>query len=301
MEGIDKERKRIKLLILAGGGVMGAIPAKFLMEAEDLYNTHTITHLAGTSIGGIEALYLATGKSPTMLYKDFCEAVPRIFKPKFIKGLFPLWRGSKYGNKEIEQFLKKCIPGKMGELKRKVIVPAINFKLEIPKIFHNLNGSVDMYYDAWKVGRATSAAPTYFDPYGQDILIDGGIIENIPLMTSIAILKSTEKVRLEDMDVFIVGTGSPDVNTGKTLKQVSGYWPWQWATKMLLPFVTKANEIASEHWGKNMGFHYFKYYNPIVVDGNISDVSMVTSGYLSECCESRIGEFRIEFKKFLEA
>ena len=77
------EGKRIKLLIIAGGGVFGAIPAKFLMEAEDLYNTHTITHLAGTSIGGIEALYLATGKSPTLLYKDFCEAAPKIFKPRF--------------------------------------------------------------------------------------------------------------------------------------------------------------------------------------------------------------------------
>lgn len=295
------EKKRIKLLILAGGGVFGAIPAKFLMEAEDLYNTHTITHLAGTSIGGIEALYLATGKSPTSLYKDFCEAAPEIFKPRFIKKIFPLWRGGMYGSKNIEAFLQKCIPGKMGALSKKVIVPAINFKLEIPKIFHNLEGSVDLYYDAWKVGRATSAAPTYFDPYGQDILIDGGIVENIPLMTSIAVLKSTERVKLEDMDVFIIGTGSPDVDASKTLKSVSNYWPWDWATKMLLPFVTKANEIASEHWGRNMGFHYFKYYNPIVINGSMDDAKLVTSGYLSECCESKIGEFRQEFKKFLEA
>ena len=103
------------------------------------------------------------------------------------------------------------------------------------------------------------------------------------------------------MDVFIIGTGSPDVDARKTLKSVSNYWPWQWATKMLLPFVTKANEIASEHWGQNMGFNYFKYYNPIVVDGKIDDISLITSGYLDECCESRIGEFRIEFKKFIEA
>lgn len=293
--------KRIKLLIIAGGGIFGAIPAKFLMEAEDLYNTHTITHLAGTSIGGIEALYLATGKSPTSLYKDFCESAAEIFKPRLIKRIFPLWRGGTYDSRNIEMFLKKCIPGKMGALTKKVIVPAVNFKLEIPKIFHNLEGSIDLYYDAWKVGRATSAAPTYFDPYSQDILIDGGIIENIPLMTSIAVLKSTERVRLEDIDVFIIGTGSPDVNASKTLKSVSDYWPWEWATKMLLPFVTKANEIASEHWGENMGFHYFKYYNPIVIDGRMDDVKLITSGYLSECCESRIGEFRQEFKKFLEA
>lgn len=295
------DNKRIKLLVIAGGGVFGAIPARFLMEAEDLYNTHIITHLAGTSIGGIEALYLATGKTPTSLYEDFCNAAPDIFKPKLIKKIFPLWKGSMYESKNIEEFLKKYIPCRMGELNRKVIVPAINFKLEIPKIFHNLEGSVDLYYDAWKVGRATSAAPTYFDPYGQDILIDGGIVENIPLMTSIATLKATEKVRLEDMDVFIIGTGSPDVDANKTLKSVANYWPWQWATKMLLPFVTKANEIASEHWGQNMGFHYFKYYNPIVISGNMDDPKLITSGYLDECCDSRIGEFRIEFLKFLEA
>jgi patatin-like phospholipase/acyl hydrolase len=293
--------KRIKLLIIAGGGIFGAIPARFLMEAEDLYNTHTITHLAGTSIGGIEALYLATGKSPTSLYRDFCEAAPEIFKPRLIKRIFPLWKGGTYESKNIESFLQKCIPGKMGALSKKVIVPAVNFKLEIPKVFHNLDGSIDLYYDAWKVGRATSAAPTYFDPYSQDILIDGGIIENIPLMTSIAVLKSTERVKLEDIDVFIIGTGSQDVDASKTLKTVSGYWPWEWASKMLLPFVTKANEIASEHWGENMGFHYFKYYNPIVINGAMDDVELITSGYLNECCDSRIGEFRQEFKKFLEA
>ena len=82
-------------------------------------------------------------------------------------------------------------------------------------------------------------AAQYFDPYGQDILIDGGIVENIPLMTSIAMLKSTERVKLEDMDVFIIGTGSPDVDASKTLKSVSNYWPWDWAYKNVVAVCNK--------------------------------------------------------------
>lgn len=294
-------RKRIKLLIVAGGGTFGAIPARFLAEVEDLMAGDVITHFSGTSIGGIEVLYLATGKSPSNLYYDFKNCVGEIFKIRPIKRFLPFWRGPKYPSKNIEKFLKEKIPGKMGDLKHKVVIPTINFKLEAPRIYHNLKGSDYLDYEAWKVGRKTSAAPTFFDPYGQDIEIDGGLLENVPLITAITKLKAKEGVMFEDMDVFIIGTGYKDVNTGKTLEQVKNYWPWTWGTKLLLPFATKANEIASEHWGYNIGFHYFKYYNPIAINGDMDDAELVTSGYLEECCEDYLGEFRKEFKQFIEA
>lgn len=295
------EEKKIKLLIVSGGGVFGLIPARFLLEVDDLMKHCPITHFSGTSIGGIEALYLATGKRPSQLYVDFKEKVSDIFKPRMIKRIMPLWRGPKYRACNIENFLQDCLPGKMGELKHKVVIPAINFKVETPRIFHNLEGSFDMNYEVWKVGRATSAAPYYFEPFSQDILIDGGLLENIPLMTAITKLKAKEGVRFENMDVFILGTGAKDVQMDKSLKEVAGYWPWQWATNMLLPFATKANEIASEHWGKNIGFNYFKYYNPIIINGEMDDSRLVTSGLLEESCDSHLGEFRAEFKKFLNA
>ena len=298
---IDTERKRVKLLILAGGGVFGLVPARFLVEVEDLLSENPITHFSGTSIGGIEALYLATGKCPSQLFSDFNQFASEIFKPRLIKRIFPLWKGAKYNSRGIEKFLKYCLPGQMKDLKHKAVIPAINFKVEVPRIFHNLNGSVDMNYEIWKVGRATSAAPYFFEPYGQDIMIDGGLLENVPLMTAVTKLKSKEGVRFEDMDIFILGTGYKDVDIDKTLKEVKGYWPWEWGIKMLLPYSTRANEMASEHWGKDMGFHYFKYYNPIVINGNIDDPSLVKSGILEECCDLYLGDFRKEFIKFLEA
>ena len=189
----------------------------------------------------------------------------------------------------------------MKELQKKVIVPAIDFKKEVPRIFHNLEGSDDMNYEIWKVARATSAAPYYFDPFGQDIFIDGGLLENIPLMTAITKMKNIEGVRFENMDIFIIGTGSSAVNKNKTLREVSRYYPWEWGTKLLLPFTTKSNEIATEHWGNELGFHYFNYFNPVVVEGALDDPELVTSGFLESCCESYLGSFRNEFKKFLDA
>lgn len=299
MEGASG--KRIKLLIIAGGGVFGMVPARFLLEVDDLMVDHPITHFSGTSIGGIEALYLALGKKPSQLYVDFKECITEIFTPRMIKRILPIWRGPKHNAANIEHFLQDSLPGTMGDLKYKVVIPAINFKIEMPRIFHNLNESVDLNYENWKVGRATSAAPSYFAPFSQDIMIDGGILENIPLMTAITKLKASEGVQFEDMDVFILGTGAKDVKMNKDLREVTNYWPWQWATNMLLPFATKANEIASEHWGKNLGFNYFRYYNPIIIDGRMDDPTLVTSGLLEDCCDSYLGQFRHEFKKFLDA
>lgn len=295
------ETKRVKLLICQGGGCRGIISIRFLLEVRDMFRDNPITHYSGTSIGGINVLYLARGKSIENLYDDFKEAAPKIFKPRLIKKIFPLWKGGRYPAENIEKFLQECIPGKMSDLQKKVIVPAINFKQEVPRIFHNLKGSCDMNYDIWKVARATSAAPYYFDPFGQDIFIDGGLLENIPLMTAITKLKRIEGVNFENMDIFIIGTGSVAVNKNKTLKEVKKYYPWEWGTKLLLPFTTKSNEIATEHWGRELGFHYFNYFNPVVVEGTLDDPDLVTSGFLESCCESYLGLFRNEFKKFLDA
>ena len=300
MENKD-EAKRIKLLICQGGGCRGIISIRFLLEVQDFLYNNPITHYSGTSIGGINILYLARGKSVENLYEDFKEAAPKIFKPRLIKKIFPLWRGGRYPSKNIERFLQECIPGKMRDLKKKVVVPCINFKLETPRIFHNLKGSCDMNYDIWKVGRATSAAPYYFNPYSQDIFIDGGLLENLPLMTSITKIKSSEGIRFENMDIFIIGTGGSAVDKNNTLKDVSEYYPWEWGTKLLLPFTTKSNEIASEHWGKELGFHFFRYFNPVICEGALDDPDLVTSGYLESCCDSYLGLFREEFKAFLDA
>lgn len=295
-----ENKKRIKLLIISGGGIFGIIPARFLMEVEDLLEQNPITHFSGTSIGGVAVLYLASGGKPKDFLEIFKKNSEKIFKPRFIKKVCPLWRGPKYNSNNIEKFLQEYLPGKMGDLKAKVVVPSINFRLEVPRIFHNLKDSVDLNYDVWKVARSTSAAPYYFDPYGQDVMIDGGLIENVPLITAITKLKSKEGVRLEDMDVLIVGTGMKDVED-KTLSTVQKYWPWEWGTKMLLPFTTKANEIASEHWGYDLGLHYFNYFNPVMINGSLDDTSLATSGILEDCCESYLGQFRQEFERFINA
>ena len=62
MENKD-EAKRIKLLICQGGGCRGIISIRFLLEVQDLLYNNPITHYSGTSIGGINILYLARGKS----------------------------------------------------------------------------------------------------------------------------------------------------------------------------------------------------------------------------------------------
>ena len=298
IDQIVPKKKRIKVLIIKGGGVFGMIPICFLQTINDIDWQDEIDFFGGSSVGGIIILYLATGKSPRGLYHEFKEAAPKIFQKRLIKKICPIFPGPMYGAKNIEDFLKKAMPYKMGDLIYKVIVPTINFKIEEPRIFDNLDGSIDLNYDVWKVARATSAAPTYFPAFGEDIFIDGGIIENLPVMTTFTTLRDRYGYDLKDIDVFLLGTGSKDV-VDKDLAQVNRYGYLQWATNLIAPFVTKANEIASKKWGENMGFGYFKYYNPIVIQGRLDDANLITNGKLEAYCESRLGEFRREFLKFL--
>lgn len=60
--------KKLKVLIISGGGVYGLIPAYFLHQIDIVSYLPQIDVISGTSIGGILALYLASHKDPSNLY-----------------------------------------------------------------------------------------------------------------------------------------------------------------------------------------------------------------------------------------
>ena len=93
----------------------------------------------------------------------------------------------------------------------------------------------------WKIARATSAAPMFYPPYSENILIDGGILENIPIITTASMVCKYYNMKPADLDVFAIGTGQTDKNLRRTKDEVSNYSKLDWAKNLLPIIITTGN------------------------------------------------------------
>lgn len=84
--------KPFRVLALDGGGLRGIFTAAVLCEAERVFGPafiESVDLLVGTSTGGIIALGLASGKTPSDLLGFYRNAGPRIFAhPRRIRQLW---------------------------------------------------------------------------------------------------------------------------------------------------------------------------------------------------------------------
>ncbi len=229
-----------RILSLDGGGIRGIIAAMILQEIENRVAIKTSKSasiadyfhmIAGTSTGGIMALGLA---SPT--HKMSAEQLVQFYE-KDGKNIFrrSLWRGvSSLGGLVDEKYdataLESTLQNKLGndrlsEVKNvDLLITAYEINKRDPFFFkswracgHDLKkGAKSAQYNFYlrDIGRATSAAPTYFEPtkvanvIGKDTysLIDGGVFANNPVMCALASAYHLYK-KADSYVVVSLGTG----------------------------------------------------------------------------------------------
>lgn len=251
-----------KVLVIAGGGIFGAIPAALLAGKFKEYPLlEKFDCFAGTSVGGMLAMCYASGTSAQNVLHDFKTLGRKAF-PKM-----PWWWRcnpfrTKYDNKPIEEVLRNILPMTLGELKAPVIVPTIDFQNNRPKVFDNLVKNEDHGREAWAVARATSAAPTYFPPFGS--FIDGGLMANLPILETAAALNHKLGIKYEDMEFMVVGTGRlPD--EARDMRKVRHWSRLHWVFP-LLHFMVRANELRSAFIAKQLGLGKLVIFNPVVIE-----------------------------------
>lgn len=128
-------------------------------------------------------------------------------------------------------------------------------------------------------------------------LIDGGVIENIPCITTYTTLRSELGIEPENIDMFIIGTGNDQTINNTTVKDIEKWSYLDWLTKFLVPYVTCSNELTSVYWGAQMGFNSFCYYNPVKVKGAMDDPKIIPQ--LDKDTEEYMDDFRKEIDQFL--
>lgn len=132
----------------------------------------------------------------------------------------------------------------------------------------------------------------------KSILVDGGVLENIPVVTTYTTLRSKLGIEAKDIDMFIIGTGDDYCSAKCTVNQMNKWNVIDWLTKFLIPYVTESNELMSVYWGALFGFNSFCYYNPLKVSGDLDDPKILPT--LKKQCDTISEDFKSEIYKFLE-
>ena len=217
----------VKVLAIDGGGIRGIIPALVLAEIEQRTGKGTaelFDLIAGTSAGGIIALGLtrpsaAGGGKPEHTAKALCrffkEDGQRVFGRSIWRriGSAGGWLDEKYSSKGVEKVLKEYGGGaRLSEALTEVLVTSYDIEARQPYYFKRKKAREEGEdFPIWEVGRATSAAPTYFEPIKlrpeKFALIDGGVFVNNPALCA---LVEARKIHGESADFLVVSLGTGD-------------------------------------------------------------------------------------------
>lgn len=220
----------LKILSIDGGGIRGVIPAVVLAEIEKRTQrpiAKLFDLVAGTSTGGILALGLTVPKAPAAplytaqnLVELYEREGRRIFSRSLARKLFTCdsltWK--KYSSTGIEQVLLEYFAdSRLRDAVTDVLVTSYEVERRFPFFFKSSNARERLDYDfpARDVARATSAAPTYFEPMklrtgtnpDHYTLIDGGVFANNPAACALVEARTTRPDATNYLMVSL-GTGS---------------------------------------------------------------------------------------------
>jgi patatin-like phospholipase/acyl hydrolase len=231
----------VRVLSIDGGGIRGIIPALVLTELErragrpvfELFDL-----IAGTSTGGILACALcAPDPLPAgQLVALYEEEGPKIFARDLLQrvGTSDGLLDEKYDAAALDRALDRFLSDKrLSESRPDLIVPAYNMTDPGPHFFKSRNAREDPEEDfpLSVVARATSAAPTYFEPleFNGAALVDGGVCAVNPAMSALA-----EVLRFQPTaEVLLLSLGTGERTRKRSFEEIKDWGLVEWAKPIL--------------------------------------------------------------------
>lgn len=225
-----------KILSIDGGGIRGIFPITLLADIEDMlkgtgseswqiYKNFDL--ICGTSTGGIIAIALSLGIPAAEIRDLYLSHADTIFghQRNYIRQLYQ----SAYDRKGLENLLKetflKYCGGKqplLNDCRTNLCIPIYDMLSSKMVVCRNHESGKNSNYNdvpAYQIALATSAAPTYFDPYyGKysdsdgvsrfiNCMIDGSVVANNPAMIGLVEAQSGFGRKLSDVKLLSIGTG----------------------------------------------------------------------------------------------
>jgi len=219
-----------RILSIDGGGIRGVIPGTLLRRIEERTGqpiSALFDLIVGTSTGGILAAGLAIpgdGGAPKLSARQmgdlYAERGKEIFQRSFWRGITSLRGASdeKYSHQPLEKLLNEYVgDARLADTIVPIVVTSYDIERREPYFFKTRQAMRDPRRNHLirQVARATSAAPTYFEPalvssFDDDptcrVLVDGGVFANNPAMCAY-VEACTMGHDSSDIVVVSLGTG----------------------------------------------------------------------------------------------
>jgi uncharacterized protein len=330
-------KELVRILSIDGGGIRGIIPALVLAEIERV-TEHPACELfdliAGTSTGGIIALGVTVpgkeeapsgDKHPRWSAHELADlyaiAGPKIFHRSLVRtvetvdGLLV----EKYAAAGLESTLERYMGNAMlSQALTDVLIPSYDIQKHEPFFFKSFQprpraaGSLRkgdiraaislpqpmLDYPMKAVARATSAAPTYFEPEdvvspvpGESasdyVLVDGGTFANNPAMCAYA-----EAARNHPgAEVLIVSLGTGRLTESISFNQAKDWGLAQWAHPLLGVIMDGSSTTIDYQLDELLGFDqgHFRFQAQLEgVSDSLDDASASNIAGLRELAKASI-------------
>jgi uncharacterized protein len=278
----------IRILAIDGGGIRGIIAAAVLDAALQSLRAKDVFHLiAGTSTGGVLAcgLSLPVPLAPSELRDLYVEHGPEIFSRSLL-GRLPgaeLFE-EKYAAGPLEQHLKEKLGNsRLSDIRGvDLIVPSYAIELPVPRLDGETRAP--MFFRSWQaqgealpagadrseydfclrdVARATSAAPTYFEPAqienmaGQQFgMIDGGVFAKNPTMC--ALVAAWRRYGAEH-NYLVVSLGTGFLQRPIPFQEAKGWGTIGWARPILSVLMDGNTDTVAAQASELLGTNHYRF------------------------------------------
>ena len=284
----------VRILCIDGGGIRGIIPARVLKEILGDRPAHDVFHLiAGTSTGGIICCGLAKPKpmTPAELMDLYVEHGSHIFARPLLRRLpGAALIEERYSAKALERHLMACLGNfRLSDVADlDLFVPS--YAIQLPKPRTNGETRAPMFFTSWRargedlplgarkeeydfylrdVARATSAAPTYFEPAdientrGETFgMIDGGVFANNPTMCAFVAAKRRYPTAKK---FIVVSLGTGFLQRPISLERAKGWGIISWISPLLSVLMDGNGDTVCYQAEQMLGSDHYRFDIPLGV------------------------------------
>jgi patatin-like phospholipase/acyl hydrolase len=284
----------VKVLSIDGGGIRGLIPATILRELEERTGrpiAELFDLIAGTSTGGILALGLVKpggdGRpqySAAQLAELYEHEGGRIFNRSLWHAVTALGNltEEKYDTAGLESVLNEYfgdVP--LSKAVTETLVTSYELETREPWFFARHKALADPSFDFPMrfVARATSAAPTFFEPEELKAttphggLVDGGVFANNPAMCAYVETKKLGPAA----DVLVVSLGTGQHTRPIHYAEARGWGLALWAKPILSVVFDGVSDTVDHQMQVLCGDRYYRFQTELDIGSDDMDNTSATN------------------------